>query len=280
MVKSFSPLRYPGGKAKIYQNVKNIILTNNFQNHIYVEPFAGGFSIGIGLLFENVVQSVVLNDYDKHIFNFWYAVINDTQRFIELVKETPITIEERDRQKKIYLSSNAEPLLDGFSTFFLNRVNFSGVIKGGPIGGISQSGTYKLNCRFNKKEIIRKIELIAEFRDKILLLNIDAGELIRDKLPTIMDPIFLNIDPPYVVKGSKLYTNFFTEIDHRNLKNVVSECIDNRVPWIITYDDCNLIREIYSEYYIQDYGIAHNAGGTKSGRELVITNISRDNFSW
>lgn len=280
MAKSLSPLRYPGGKSKIYEKVKNLIIANDYGNRIYVEPFAGGFGIGIGLLCEGVVPSAILNDYDIHIFHFWHSVFNETENLLRLITDTPITIEERERQKQNYRDVDADPLIDGFATLFLNRVNFSGVIKGGPIGGIDQSGTYKVDCRFNKEDIKGKIETIAQYKSKIKLYNRDAGHLIRMNLAKIKTPMFLNIDPPYVIKGSQLYTNFFNEGDHLNLQKDIIKYLDGKYPWIITYDDCPLVRNLYQKFYIQEYSIAHNAGGTVCGKELVITNLSADNFQW
>lgn len=280
MAKSFSPLRYPGGKSKIYEKVKNLIIANGFDNRMYVEPFAGGFGIGIGLLCENVVPSVILNDFDSHIYHFWYSVLNDTDSLLRLIKDTPITIEEREKQKQNYRDLDADTLTDGFATLFLNRVNFSGVLKGGPIGGLDQSGTYKIDCRFNKEDISRRIEAIAQLKSKIKLYNKDAGYLIRMHLMKMKTLMFLNIDPPYVIKGSQLYTNFFTEGDHLNLQRVIVKHLDAAYPWIITYDDCSLVRDLYRRFHMQEYGISHNVGGTVPGKEIVITNIPADGFLW
>lgn len=280
MAKSLSPLRYPGGKSKIYEKVKNLILANGYGNRMYVEPFAGGFGIGIGLLCESIVPSVILNDFDSHIYHFWYAVLNETENLLRLITDTPITIEERKRQMQNYKSLDSDALTDGFAMLFLNRVNFSGVIKGGPIGGLDQSGTYKVDCRFDKNNIKSKIETVAQLKSKIKLYNKDAGYLIRMNLMKMKSPMFLNIDPPYVVKGSQLYTNFFTENDHLNLQRVILKHLDAKYPWIITYDDCPLVRELYKGFYMQEYGIAHNAGGTVQGKEIVITNLPADSFYW
>lgn len=280
MAKSLSPLRYPGGKSKIYEKVKNLIIANEYGNRMYVEPFAGGFGIGIGLLCEGLVPSVILNDFDSHIYNFWYSVLFDTESLLRLISDTPITIEEREIQKQNYKDTDADSLTDGFATLFLNRVNFSGVIKGGPIGGLDQSGTYKIDCRFNKEDIKSKIETIAQLKSKIKLYNKDAGYLIRMNLMKMKSPMFLNIDPPYVVKGNQLYTNFFTEVDHHNLQRVINKHLDENSPWIITYDDCPLVRDIYKRYHMQEYSIIHNAGGTVLGKEIIITNIPTDRFMW
>ena len=279
MTMSHSPLRYPGGKSKIYGRVKNLIESNSLCDKTYVEPFAGGFGIGIGLLRDDIVQNVILNDFDSHIYHFWYAVLYHTDALLQKIADTPITLEERDRQKKVYRDDTADEVSDGFATLFLNRVNFSGVIKGGPIGGLAQSGEYKIDCRFNKTEIAKKIEQIALLRDRIKLYNCDASELITLHLQGRISSSFFNIDPPYVNKAHKLYTNYFKEEDHRRLKGIITEHLGD-THWIVTYDDCDLIRDIYKDYHMIEYGIFHNTGGSVIGKEIVITNIPKSKFVW
>lgn len=279
MPKSFSPLRYPGGKSKIYEKVKNLIRNNAMESRTYVEPFAGGFGIGFGLLFDNIVQHAVLNDIDSHIYHFWHSVFYDTDAILKKITDTPITIDERAKQKAIYNDNDAGSLNDGFATLFLNRVNFSGVIKGGPIGGLAQQGAYKLDCRFNKGEIKKKISDIALLKNRISLYNCDANELIINRLGFQTNSAFLNIDPPYVTKGSRLYTSYFKELEHRKLERVITEHLKD-VPWIITYDDCDLIRDIYGQYFLSEYDIQHNARVSAQGRELVITNLPQEKFIW
>jgi DNA adenine methylase len=279
MAKSLSPLRYPGGKSKIYERVRSLIEINAMGDRTYIEPFAGGFGIGIGLLCDDVVNSVVLNDYDSHIYHFWYSVLNNTEGILKRITDTPITIDEREKQLAVYKDRSSDELSDGFAALFLNRVNFSGVIKGGPIGGLAQSGKYKLDCRFNKGEIKKRIERIASLKNRISIYNCDASELITNHLQDIRNTAFFNIDPPYVVKGSKLYTNYFNESDHRNLERVITEQLRD-VPWIITYDVCELIRDIYENYLVTEYDILHNAGGSVLGKELIIANIPDGLFVW
>ena len=171
MGKTLSPLRYPGGKTKIYNKVKKLIEHNNWQNTTYVEPFAGGFGIGIGLLCDEVVNAVVINDIDSHIYHFWDAVLNQTDELITLIENTEVTIDERAIQKAAYEDPSTDALHDGFATLYLNRVNYSGVIKGGPIGGAKQQSKYKIDCRFNKPDIIERIRCVARCRDRIKLYN-------------------------------------------------------------------------------------------------------------
>lgn len=279
MNKPLSPLRYPGGKFKIYDKVKNLIEINKLGNRSYVEPFAGGFGIGLGLLRDNIVETAILNDFDPHIYNFWHTILNGPDEFLQIMMDTPITIEERERQKEIYDDVHADQISDGFATFFLNRVNFSGVITGGPIGGFTQSGTYKLDCRFNKDEIKNKVEQIALLRGRIELYNCDARELIAYDLQERIQECFFNIDPPYVEKGHRLYTNYFEEEDHRHFERIIAKHLGN-THWIITYDDCELIRDIYKDYHMVGYSILHNAGGSVQGKEVVVTNIAKNQFAW
>jgi DNA adenine methylase len=280
MAKSLTPLRYPGGKSKIYEKVKYLIVANGYEDRTYVEPFAGGFGIGVGLLREGVVSSAILNDYDSHIYHFWYSVLNDTDNLLKLISDTPVTIEERERQKFNYKDADSGWLSDGFATLFLNRVNFSGIIKGGPIGGLAQTGTYKIDCRFNKVDVSGKIETIAKLKNKIKLYNKDARYLIRINLMKMKASLFLNIDPPYVIKGNRLYTNFFNKSDHLNLWLVIIKHLNEDFPWIITYDDCPLVRKLYGQFHMEEYVIVHNVGGSAPGKEVVITNLPTNKFVW
>lgn len=112
-----SPLRYPGGKFKLYKYVESLVKVNDCTT--YIEPFCGGAAIALELLFKDVVKKVIINDYDYTIFCFWNSVLNYTDDFVDLIQNTDITIQEWERQKEI--RSNIEQynsLEIGFSTFF------------------------------------------------------------------------------------------------------------------------------------------------------------------
>ena len=98
----YTPLRYPGGKGKIYEDIKKLIVGNSLESKTYVEPFAGSFAIGIGLLSDGIVEKAILNDYDYHIYAFWRSVFFKTNDLIKNVIDLPITVEEWKRQKVKY----------------------------------------------------------------------------------------------------------------------------------------------------------------------------------
>jgi DNA adenine methylase len=271
MPRSYSPLRYPGGKSKLYNKIEYIIRSNNLINGLYVEPYAGGAGIACGLLFKDMVNSVVINDYDISIYAFWYSILYYTERFIELLWETPVTIEEWHAQKEIQKQKEAysnDLLLLGFSTFFLNRTNRSGIVKGGVIGGIRQDGKYKLDCRYNKENLIKRILQIAKYRDKIELSNLKAEELITKRLVHLSEESFIFFDPPYYKKGPGLYTNFYDHKNHVELESLIHEHV--HTPYVITYDNVNEIKDIYKMYSKLSFEINYSASKAKKGSEILI----------
>ena len=242
-IKNYSPLRYPGGKVKLYPLVSSLIKKANIKHTVYIEPFAGGAGLALSLLYNNDVDEIVINDYDKAVYSMWRAILTQSQRFIQLIRDTPVTIEEWYHQKNIYLTQKDRYSLElGFATFYLNRANRSGIITAGPIGGYEQNGNYKIDVRFNKDDLIKRVKKIASYRDKIHLYNHDVRVFIKKYIPKYIDRAFIYFDPPYYDKGKMLYKNFFTEKDHKEIYGLVQQL---RCPWIVTYDNAKEIREIW-----------------------------------
>lgn len=262
-----SPLRYPGGKTALYPLVNNLLSVNEINNATYIEPFAGGCGLALKLLFNNDVSNIIINDVDPAIYSFWYCVLNRTEELCERVEFAELSIPEWDRQKEIYCAQGSGDLLAyGFSTLFLNRTNISGVLKGGIIGGRDQTGRFKMDARFNKVEIIKKIKRISESKSKIKLYNLNAIDFIYDVIYN-QDNTFTNFDPPYVCKGANLYTNFYTAEDHIELGKIINRMDGN---WLVTYDDCALIRSIYQNRQRALVPVKYSAGRTKSTKEIAV----------
>lgn len=241
---TYSPLRYPGGKTQLSGFIIEILRSNQLFNGTYVEPFAGGAGIAWKLLLDGYVSKVVINDIDPAIYAFWAAVLRHTDAFCERIENTSVTIEEWYRQKLVQKQSRPKQLDLAFSTFFLNRTNRSGIIKAGVIGGVNQKGNYLIDCRFNKKNLIKKIKRIALYKNQIKLTKLDGKEFIK-QLPKLVEKnSFINIDPPYYAKGPELYCSFYNHQDHVDLSRAVKEL---KYPWILTYDDVPEVRALYSE---------------------------------
>lgn len=263
----FSPLRYPGGKSKLTAYVLETMKLNGLEGAAYVEPFAGGCAIAWYLLLNGHVRKVYINDLDPAIHAFWYCVLYKTDEFCELILSTPVTIDEWYTQREIYREKSTDYLKLGFATFFLNRTNRSGIIKAGVIGGLEQKGQYKLDCRFNKVRLIELISAIAARKSDIRLTNLDATQFIDEHIPDIEGPAFVNIDPPYYVKGKGLYQNFFEHDDHYRLFESIKRITQS---WIVTYDETPEICGIYAEYSPEPFGLTYTAQTKYKGSEVII----------
>lgn len=275
MSMKYSPLRYPGGKARLTNVFKDLIEENSLESITYVEPFAGGSNIALSLLIDGYVSNIVINDLDKSIFSFWSAILNNTTKLIDKIHGCKIDINEWNKQKEIMANPRSSILDLGFALLFLNRTNFSGIINAGPIGGMEQKGDYKINARFNKIDIINKIKTIAKFKERITLLNLDALDLIGSVKRDIGDCL-IYFDPPYYKQGKNLYTNFYQANDHEILANNIR---DFDVPVVITYDNVEAIRRLYSDFNSREFLINYSANNHTMGKEILFyNNITSCNF--
>lgn len=261
-----SPLRYPGGKNKLAGFIESICKENDVTGH-YIEPYAGGASVALHLLFNGHVEKVTINDRDRSVYAFWNSVLCQTEKFCGMIENTNVDVENWKIQKN--MQRDKSNLFDlGFSTFFLNRTNHSGILSGGIIGGLNQSGKYKINCRFNKKTLIHRIERIAEHKDNITLTGIDAKDLVeRMRRRKCKNTIFY-FDPPYFVRGPSLYMNHYTKDDHSIMANKIKK-IKNAV-WIVSYDDAPEIRKIYKGCRKMVYPVAYTARDIRYQSEILF----------
>lgn len=279
MVSSLSPLRYPGGKKQLEKFVVELLTLQDMEGIIYIEPFAGGAGLALSLLVNNHVDKLILNDYDKAIYAFWFSILNNTDAFIKKIENTPITIEEWEKQKYIYSQEEHIDIFElGFATFFLNRTNRSGIIKAGMIGGKKQLGNYKIDCRFNKTVLIKKIEKISSLRKKIKLTNLDASVFIKKVIKNKpVENTFIFFDPPYFKQGKDLYANFYEEKDHAQLYKSIDELKNYR--WMVTYDDTEQIRYLYQKYSGFLYSLNYSLAKKKKAQELMFYSQNIKNIS-
>ena len=264
-----SPLRYPGGKGKMAGVFKRIIEENDLLDGTYVEPFVGGGSVALSLLLNDYVSRIVINDKDRSIYAFWHSVLNDAERLCRAIADTAVNMDVWRRQKAVQVEKEDADLLElGFSTFFLNRTNRSGIIKGGVIGGNDQTGNYLIDARFNKTDLMARIERIADYSDRIELHNDDAVMLINGIKDTMPDRTLYYLDPPYYEKGPGLYMNYFKDDDHRKIAATVGSI--SRGKWVVTYDNHPFISELYSHYRQREFSLSYSTTNGKRGEEIMI----------
>jgi DNA adenine methylase len=245
---------------------------NDLYSTQYREPYAGGGGLALTLLFTGFVPSIHLNDSDPALFAFWRAVLDRNREFCELVDNARLTVDEWYRQRQIWLSSSSTELELGFATYYLNRTNRSGIIEGaGPIGGYDQSGNYKIDARFNKSAQLTLLRRLGEARELISVSCMDALDYVRlygDR------PDLLYLDPPYYVKGRKLYRNFYDHDDHSAIARVMKSI---EAKWVVTYDDVTPIRTLYSWQEPIAFQLGYSAGPRSIGSEVMYlsANLTR-----
>lgn len=268
-----SPLRYPGGKTCLTHFITELAQQNELVGGQYIELYAGGAGAALNLLYNNIFDRIHINDYDYSIYSFWFSVLYKTDAFIKKIENTPITLDEWHRQKEIFNRGRDNEQIDlGFATFFLNRTNRSGIIfKAGPIGGFEQTGNYLIDVRFNKINLIERIEKIGNHADRINLTNEDATEIIRNiqHYTNDLNNSFLYLDPPYYNKGKQLYLNNYGHDGHESLAKQVYRLPQN-LRWLISYDNVEQIKKIYRDYRLAKFDLNYTLQSKKFGSELLI----------
>ena len=262
-----SPLRYPGGKSKLAGFFADIIGELELTDVTYVEPFAGGAGAGLALLQMDVVERMVINDLDVAVYSFWRSIVEHNEEFATMVESAVMDLDEWARQKAVYRRADGrDPLALGFSFFYLNRTNRSGVLHAGVIGGKAQTGSYRMDARFNREELAARIRALKPLGERIVVTAIDGRRTFEEHAS---DPhAFIYVDPPYVEMGGSLYLNSFTHKDHGVLAGAINAA--SSANWLLTYDDTTLVRALYQERSIFDFELSYSAHRVEKARELMI----------
>ncbi|OQW58526.1 MAG: DNA methyltransferase [Proteobacteria bacterium HN_bin10] len=264
---NFSPLRYPGGKGKLAAYLKEVVVTNGLEDGQYVEPYAGGAGIAIELLLEEYVKHIWINDLSVPVYAFWYSAINFTDEFCRLVRDTKLSVPSWQRQKRIFKEAR-DPLSLGFATFFLNRTNRSGILNGGIIGGVDQTGPWKIGARYNAAELVQRVEQIANMRARITLTNEDALTFLKRHKKSWNAKTLIYLDPPYFEKGRHLYYDYYQPQDHQRVAKAIQAT--KIAKWLVSYDNTPSIRALYRDAPRLVYSVGYSARDRTDGTEIMF----------
>lgn len=269
MAQNRTPLRYPGGKQKLTPFVLEIIRSNDLEGGHYVEPYAGGAGVAMELLVDGHVGHVHLNDSSPHIYAFWRSVLEYTDELCSRISCTPLCVDEWLFQREVVRHPEQHSVLElGFATFYLNRTNRSGVLTGGVIGGLEQKGRWKIDARFPRVELIRRIELIASMKESIELTRMDAEDFIRDRVSQLPNNSLVYCDPPYFEKANRLYLNHYQPGDHARIASVIKGM--GCAKWMVSYDGVEQILGYYSDCRKFIYDLQYSASRAYKGSEVFF----------
>jgi DNA adenine methylase len=275
-----SPLRYPGGKSDFVATVNQILNTTNLQGLPLCEPYAGSAAVSLGLLSSGTVSHATILERDPLLFSFWKCVFEKSEELIERFAELPITLETWHSLQpwfKVKEPTDTNILDLGVAGLFFNRANFSGILNGGPIGGKGQKSQYKIDCRTNKEDLIKRLISLAKLSNRVTVEYGDAIDFIgRHKR---RKKVFFYIDPPYFEKGDKLYRHYYKLSDHKKLAEVLKKV---KFPWILSYDSHHVIEFFYEDLFIRKHNFRYSARSPKNNEELLISNfkLPDDLINW
>lgn len=282
-----SPLRYPGSKRSLFSFIKKTFEINKIHPSIFIEPFAGGASVALQMLQENLTDQIILVDVDPWITSFWQTVFFDTDWLVEQIYSIDVTIEKWHELKGSNPTSTRDQAL---TCFFLNRTSFSGILEAsvGPIGGKEQKSIYKIDCRFMRDTLSNRIRQASLFKERVhAIWNCSWIEGIRKvrseqengKVPR--SGLFFYLDPPFFEEAYALYRFYFTEKDHLELRDYLLTLKDN---WLLSYDSAEQVNLLYGEaistgmngakqHNIELHYSLAQLPKRKRGKEVIITNL-------
>ena len=260
-----SPLRYPGGKSRAVKIISPII--PEFDE--FREPFLGGGSIFVYLKQKYPNKAFWINDLYPNLYHFWKQTQQNVDKLIEQIYRWRKEFNNGKELHK-YLLENIEKFddLNKASAFFVfNRITFSGTSES---GGFSKAAFEK---RFTISSIDR-VKLLSSILNNTVITNYDYQKVIEKKGKNV----FIFLDPPYFsATKSALYGkngNMHKTFNHKRFANVLK---NTNHKWLITYDDSEYIRDLFSFAYINElsltYGMRNvNENGNQNGKELFISN--------
>lgn len=263
-----SPLRYPGGKARVAPYLAELISAQLPRPSTYAEPFAGGAGAALRLMVDEVVRKIRINDLSPGIAAFWRCVFYHTDDFARQIDSAQVDIERWYEAREVFLNpADGDDLSLGYATFFLNRCNRSGILTARPIGGLEQTGRWKIDARFNRHDLAERVRRLGSYRRRVEVTQLD-GRAFMESIEPAGDSVFAYVDPPYIVQGENLYLDSLTYEDHTALAEYLLNC---STPWMLTYDVSERVTEnLYSGLRTARFDIAHTAQRQHVGSELVV----------
>lgn len=275
-----SPLRYPGGKARMADWLSHWFWeqTGPMDIEVWIEPFAGGAGAALAAVEQHDVPEAWLVERNPALAAFWEAVITDGEQFARAVENTSPTLSLFGWARELVaeacsgqLSAIDGPTLDlPMAAFLLNRCSRSGIIAPnvGPVGGKRQDGQWTVQSRWNGPALADRIRRVAALKDRLRVMTGDGIDYLEE-LPDsgIEHEVFVFADPPYIAQGPALYAQSLTDTGHDRLATALRNLPG---PWLATYDADPRVCDLYRGLRMWQFTAPHSAGPSRIDSEYLI----------
>lgn len=231
----------------------------------YCEPFVGGGWVLLDVALRYPHLRLFVNDGDADLSAFWAVVAGtqrDTNRLCECLDITP-TLEMYDELRTTQTKSTLDR---AFRAVFFTRTSFSGLPTNSPVGGRAQKGRWTIASRYDRRRIVNAVQETHNLmKNRTSVSCEDALDFIARHAG---QPLYA--DPPYFeVEG--LYRVSLSRAQHVQM----SRWLRGRNKWVLSYDDCAGIRNLYDWANVErvpvQYRINRKAKEVNRTAELVIT---------
>lgn len=271
-----SPLRYPGGKARMAPYLAAMFAeqVSVMDVEVWLEPFAGGAGAGLSLLDDDAVGEIWLTEKNPALAALWRAMLTENETLATHVEQTVPDLDLWAWARSQVAAAARPGTTDadtGFAALVLNRCSRSGMVnpRVGPIGGKSQNGPWTLASRWNAPALAERIRHVGSLSGRIRFTEGDAVTAIADLADSgIEDEVIAFVDPPYLREGNRLYANGMDAADHQRLADALNA---SPVRWMLTYDDePTVAADLYPHRRVLAYRIANTANRARIATEHAV----------
>lgn len=268
MSRYLSPLRYPGGKAKMAAGL--IAAFAPTWAEVWFEPFAGGAGAGLRALAEDACEELWLAEADPAVSAIWTEIIDDAGGFAEAVAQLRPDLDSFTAARQTLTREDAPRRDLALAGLLVNRCSRSGIIAGssGPIGGWNQSGRWKISDRFAPEKIAERIAGLGLLAGRIRMIADDGISALEELAGAGLDgEVFVYADPPYIEVGNRLYRAGLDGAGHARL---AESLLGLETPWLLSIDDHPEARRLYARAEVGCADVAYSLAGVRRQPELLI----------
>lgn len=260
-----SPFRYPGGKTWLAPRIRQWLSSLPTRPATFIEPFAGGGSVGLAVAFEKLAEHTILIELDTQVAAVWETILSDDGQWLaQQMSAFHLTLAS---VKTLLSRTDLSRREQAFRTLVKNRVNRGGILA--PGAGLLKEGENGkgLLSRWYPDTLSKRILDICAIQDRLTFIEGDGLTFLEQHAQD--DNAVFFIDPPYTAgskkAGSRLYTH--SMLNHEHLFAVADKL---RGDFLMTYDDDEQVRALARTHGFEMQAVAMKNTHHAKMTELLI----------